>query len=47
MHCINYVQEFTYLYFDKCQMNVHIFDAERMILINIDYVRTFDYVSTI
>ena len=47
MHCINYVQEFTYLYFDKCQMNAHTFDAERILLINIDYVRTFDYVSTI
>lgn len=44
MHCINYAQEFTYLYFDKCQMTVPIFDVERMILTKIDFGRAFVYV---
>ena len=33
MHFVNYAQEFTYLYFDKCQMTAGTLDAKSIILI--------------
>ena len=47
MHFVNYAQEFTYLYFDKCQMTASILDVKPIILIKIDIVRIFVHVFII